>query len=329
MLIFIYIYKYSIFNINNINMLLILILYSIKSLMLNYFYSTSLCYLFQIETLGLLIINQNYEFINKNLIELFLIGIIGIPIELEYILLLELILLSLIIVFIVKIINYYIRFKKIEKPMIFKIIIKFFITNYLPLLLLNFAYLYYQTVKNKYIYTINIYLIVILLFVLPSIYLKILYGNRRYVDKKKYTSLFIRFKPRYKLWFLFLLFLKNLYFICIILKTLYFDQKYKYVYNYLIYFINFTKIYLEYKYQPFNNNSRNDNKYNNLFNIISIIFIIFNEITFWININIIEYIKFLLLFISLIMVIYLSIRNFKLNKNINDANLIHFNDLDI
>jgi len=324
--------------------LLITFIFTIKSLWLNYFYSTSLCHLFQIETIGLLVINQKflYGFMNKSILELLLIGFIGLPSEIEYvndknssgfyinILLLLIWILSLIIVIIFKLVNYYIKFKKIEKEMINKIIIKFFITNYLPLLLLNFINIYYQNVNNKYIYTFNIYLIIILLFVLPSTYLKILYGNRRYVDKKKYTSLFIRFKPKYKLWFLFLLFMKNLYFCCIILK-LFIDPKYNYIYNYLIYLINFTKIYLEYKYKPYNITIRNDNKFNYIFNIITIIFIIFYEINYWINIYIIEYIKLFIISITLLTIIYLSIRNFKLNNLINnyDTNLVIFNDLDI
>jgi hypothetical protein len=340
-------------------MILLILIFTIKSLWLNYFYSTSLCHLFQIETLGLLVINQNYQFIDKSILELLLLGFIGLPSEIEYVnnnmfshmfspsknpssfyinilLLLLSWILSLLIVFIFKIINYYIRFKKIEKEMIFKIIIKFFITNYLPLLLLNFLYLYHQTINNKYIYTLNIYLIVLLIFVLPSLYLKILYGNRRYVDKKKYISLFIRFKPSHKLWFLFLLLMKNLYFISFILKVLLFDKNYNYLYNYLIYLINFTKIYLEYKYQPYTITDRKDNKFNGIFNIITIIFIIFNEINYWININIIEYIKLLILLKILLMIIYLSIRNFKLNNVINNniqslnlINLVNYNDLDI
>lgn len=332
--------------------LLLTFILTVKSLWLNYFYSTSLCHLFQIETIGLLILNQDYKFINKSFLEIFLIGFIGfigLPAEINLIKNYENInlifilvswILSLIIVFIIKIINYYIRFKKIEKEMVYKIIIKFFITNYLPLLLLNFLYLYYQTINNKYIYTFNVYLILILIFVLPSTYLKILYGNRRYIDKKKYTSLFIRFKPKYKLWFLFLLLIKNLLFITFILKIVYFDKKYNYLYNYLIYLINFCKIYLEYKYQPYNINIRNDNKFNNIFNIITIIFTIFNEINYWININIIiniiEYIKLFILFKIFVIVIYLSIRNFKLNNIINNniqnsnlINLVNYNDLDI
>jgi hypothetical protein len=317
--------------------LLLTFVLTVKSLWLNYFYSTSLCHLFQIESIGLLVINQDYKFINKSFLEIFLLGFIGLPSEIEVLnnyeninLIFILIswILALLLVFMIKSINYYLHFKKLEKEMLLKIIVKFFITNYLPLILLNFIYIYYQTILNKYIYTLNIYLIIILIFVIPSIYLKILYGNKRYIDKKKYTSLFIRFKPKYKLWFLFLLFMKNLLFISFIFN-IYF-QNYKYIYNYLIYLINFIKIFLEYKYQPYNNNVRNDNKFNNYFNLILIIFIISNEINYWIKFNLIEYFKLFIILLTIIFIIYLSIRNFKLNKNINnDTNLILFYDLDI
>jgi hypothetical protein len=330
-------------------MILLILIFTIKSLWLNYFYSTSLCYLFQMETIGLLVLNQDYKFINKSILEILLIGFIGIPSEIDFLnnfsnninyninyknlminSLLSL-LISLIIVTIIKLINYYYYFKKIEKDMITKILIKFFITNYLPLLLLNGIYIYYNyniyIQKNIFIDTFNIYFIIFLIFVIPSYYLKILYGNKRYIYKKKFNSLFIRFKPKYKLWFLFLLLSKNIYFLAVLLKILGIIDN-----NYIIYGINLIKIYLEFKNSPYMISVRNDNKYNNLFNIINVIFMIINEIHYWIKLNFIEYIKLFIILKLLIIIIYLSIRNIKLNKQIkndNNSHLTHFYDLDI
>jgi len=336
-------------------------IFTIKSILFNYAFSSSFNFIYQLELIGLLSYNSKYVGF-KNCLDCFnvftewiLLGWIGLPLENDTvknvipddnfimdsmkIIIFVSWLISFILTLLIKIVHYYCKFGKVYCSNIKKVVLKFFLSNYTPMLLWSLVSFIkensFQIIKFWFELS-NLFLFLFLVFVLKSIIFYILYGKKRIFYKSIYMFLHNRFKPNFKLWMIFNLFMKDL----LIIPISFMIMNKKFSYNYLI--VNYILVFYLIVYtivnaavDPFKNTVRRDFMVTNIVNYSSIFFVLFNELSLYLDNDSIYglwVIKMTIIAIMLIFVITSSVRNYfieKKNRKDNDKNTIELEEVNL
>tara|TARA_B100000768_G_scaffold148241_1_gene142113 strand:- start:9308 stop:10462 length:1155 start_codon:yes stop_codon:yes gene_type:complete len=227
---------------------------------------------------------------------------------------------SFLITLLVKIINYRCK-KSLNLTNIKKIILKFCLSNYTPLLLWSMVSFIKETSFHfiKFWFELsNLFLFLFLIFGLKSIILYILYGQNRLYYKSIYMFLHNRFKPRFKLWFFVNLLFKDALILPTCLIVLNNSNQYNYlIVNYLLIFYQILYTLISFYIKPLKQNNRNDNRVINVVNIFTIVYIIFNEFSLYLDKTSgypLWIIKIIIIFVMTIYVLYACYKNYKIEK---------------
>ena len=345
-------------------------IFTVKSILFNYAFSSSFNFIYQLELIGLLSYNSKYIGIKTCLdcfnifTEWVLLGWIGLPLEnktvkniipddnfimdtMKIIIFISW-LISFIITVLVKITHYYCKFGRVYCSNVNKVILKFFLSNYTPILLWSlFSFIKensFQLIKFWF-ELLNLFLFLFLIFVMKSIIFYILYGQKRVFYKSIYQFLHHRFKPNFKLWILINLFMKDILVIPISLMIL--NQEYEYNYlivNYILVFYLVCYTLINFFINPFKTTLRKDYIITNIINFSSLFFVLINEFSLYTDeptIYSLWIVKMIIISSLLLLITIFSIRNYfiekkiikqKKNDNIYEQNMIElptFKDIDV
>lgn len=310
----------------------------IRSLWLNYSYTSSLVYLFQIELIGLLAYNDFSIDVNNcigcinSFVEWLLLGWVGLPHEIttidkieghyEYLTLLIMIswIISYFLILGIKTIHYCCKNNFVTRYNIYKISLRFLFSNYTPLLLWSMASL---LINNNYHYIkfwfefFCLFLFLGLLFGLPSLYFNIMFGSRRVINRSHYTFLFRRYKKNKKLWLMVILLFKILLLSIVPLQI--YNEKMNFnrqIINYIIYFIFILYFIFNEVFKPYKKSKRNDAKHLRNFNILTTVYLIINEISVWIpNHEVFWILKTIIIVFYIIYLLSISFINYFITRN--------------
>tara|TARA_B110000902_G_C14282327_1_gene577413 strand:- start:2702 stop:3778 length:1077 start_codon:yes stop_codon:yes gene_type:complete len=322
-------------------------IFTIKSLLFNYAFSSSFNFIYQLELIALLSYNSKYVGIKECMdcfnifTEWILLGWIGLPFENETvknvipddnfvmdsmkIIILVSWLISFIITLIIKVIHYYCRFGKVYCSNINKVILKFFLSNYTSMLLWSLVSFIkensFQIIKFWFELS-NLLLFIFLSFVMKSIIIYILYGKKRIFYKSIYKFIHYRFKSNFKLWMIFNLVMKDLLVIPVSIMIMNKSFSYNYlIVNYILvlYLIIYTVVNA--LIDPFKVTTRKDFIVTNIINFISLFFVLFNELSLYVDNDYIYglwVVKTIIISILLLFIFMVSIRNYCIEKKHRD-----------
>lgn len=322
-------------------------IFTIKSILFNYAFSSSFNFIYQLELIGLLSYNSKYIGFKEctdcfNIFtEWILLGWIGLPLENDTvknvipddnfimdsmkIIIFVSWLISFILTLLIKIIHYYCKFGKIYCSNIKKVVLKFFLSNYTPMLLWSLVSFIkensFQIIKFWFELS-NLFLFLFLIFVMKSIILYILYGKKRIFYKSIYKFIHYRFKPNFKLWMMFNLFMKDL--LVIPISFMIMNQSFSYNYlivNYILVFYLLVYTIVNILINPFKITTRRDYMVTNVVNYSSLFFVLFNELSLYLDEKSLYglwIVKMIIISFMLVFVITSSVRNYCIEKKNRD-----------
>ena len=331
-------------------------IFTLKSIFFNYAFSSSLSFIYPFEILALISYNSRFVGINDCIdcmnifIEWLLLGWLGLPLENDAVKIMipddEFILdnmkiviliswlISFMVTIIIKAIHYRCRFGRVYISNIFKVILKFFMTNYTSLLLWAFV----SFIKKNSFYVVkfwfelfNLGLFLFLLFGIKSIIMYIMYGNKRVFYRSIYMFIHSKFKKNKKLWLIFTLLFKDILIVPTSLMII--DSNIRLnsiIVNYLLVGIMLVYSIICFKINPYIYIAdRKDYVYTNIMNVMSLIYIIMNELSLYLDSNsvfILWVIKSVILLLMIIIVIIMCYKNYivekRKNRNKKDDTLI-------
>jgi hypothetical protein len=294
--------------------LLLTFLFSLKSIILNYFYSNKLIYLYFPIELSLLSFDIDSKFnIYNSIIKWFFFGFIETKNDIKTINKIDkyneyCIIISTIFSFIIYLICFIIKNKKqINKYKIIELFLKYILINYTSFYVLNLNNIINYD-KTNYLSSlvINVFLFNFIIFWFPGIIFKYIYGDELYIYRKKYSFLIEYYNPKYKYFTILFLYIKSLTLIYIILYN-----KFNIISNYsLIFIILFIIIFQTILSEIF---TMSIILKNNIFIVLfSFLITILNIVEYYYND--IFYLKICIFSINIILFIYYNTKN-KIESN--------------
>lgn len=288
------------------------LLFIIKTILLTSYYNNNGIYLFPLELCSLVLSSKNILW--SNYFTWIFLGWIGLPNELKYLNNIDdynwyYILISWSICLFFYQIYYLIKYKnKINKWTFYNHNLKFYIVNYFPLYIWSLNRIINNS--NKFVYAfINLLIFNAITFCLPSLIIYLLYGNKIITHRKRFSFLISNYKKKYKWYLLYEFLVKN-----ITGTFLSFFYYWKIGNNYSLIFINLFYMLMNLKMKPFK--MIFDFKFNLTFSFISLLIIIISEIELFFENNLF----FLIAKITLIIIYFLLIISYNVNKKIKIKN---------